>query len=329
MLRLIMIVAPRSRRCSFSIVYDMTVKPDFGDAASMLWAVVGAAVAAGSSTGATGLPSRSGPPPAPATPLALELDEERAAGDAVAFGDVHGLDRAVERRATRRSPSSSPRARRAAGAAATWSPARDLDVGSPCPGIGAVTVLSPARRRRGRCDSTSTSGGGAGGGAGRLSRQAPRHGGRGADGAGAPRAAGARSRNAVVASPARTTGWATSQRRNGQVRRHALDLASRRAPRASASSASARVGAVRDQLRDHRVVARGRPRRPPRRPRRPRTPRRQPERARCGRPAAGTSADPRRRAAPRPRGPNASYGSMPSGLAVGDPDLLARRGRGR
>jgi uncharacterized membrane protein len=31
----------------FLIIYDMTVKPDFGDAASILWGVVGAAVAAG------------------------------------------------------------------------------------------------------------------------------------------------------------------------------------------------------------------------------------------------------------------------------------------
>jgi uncharacterized membrane protein len=31
----------------FLIIYDMTVKPDFGDAASILWGVAGAAVAAG------------------------------------------------------------------------------------------------------------------------------------------------------------------------------------------------------------------------------------------------------------------------------------------
>ena len=31
----------------FLIIYDMTVKPEFGDAASMLWGVAGAAVAAG------------------------------------------------------------------------------------------------------------------------------------------------------------------------------------------------------------------------------------------------------------------------------------------
>ena len=31
----------------FVMVYDMTVKPDFGDAASILWGLVGAAVAAG------------------------------------------------------------------------------------------------------------------------------------------------------------------------------------------------------------------------------------------------------------------------------------------
>ena len=31
----------------FLIIYDMTVKPDFGDAASILWGLAGAAVAAG------------------------------------------------------------------------------------------------------------------------------------------------------------------------------------------------------------------------------------------------------------------------------------------
>ena len=31
----------------FLIVYDMTVKPDFGDAGSYLWAIVGALIAAG------------------------------------------------------------------------------------------------------------------------------------------------------------------------------------------------------------------------------------------------------------------------------------------
>ncbi|HJR96182.1 MAG TPA: hypothetical protein VJ807_12195, partial [Gaiellaceae bacterium] len=31
----------------FLMLYDMTVKPDFGDAASILWGVAGAAVAAG------------------------------------------------------------------------------------------------------------------------------------------------------------------------------------------------------------------------------------------------------------------------------------------
>jgi hypothetical protein len=31
----------------FLLIYDMTVKPDFGDAASILWGVAGAAVVAG------------------------------------------------------------------------------------------------------------------------------------------------------------------------------------------------------------------------------------------------------------------------------------------
>ena len=42
----------------FLIVYDMTVKPDFGDAGPYVWAVAAAAIAVGSSTGATASPSR-------------------------------------------------------------------------------------------------------------------------------------------------------------------------------------------------------------------------------------------------------------------------------
>ena len=46
MLRLIML-ARLDLVVLFLMIYDMTVKPDFGDAASILWGVAGAAVAAG------------------------------------------------------------------------------------------------------------------------------------------------------------------------------------------------------------------------------------------------------------------------------------------
>ena len=54
----------------------------------------------------------------------LELDEERAAGDAVALGDVHCARRSRRRARRAASPSSSPRARRAAGAAPPGRPRR-------------------------------------------------------------------------------------------------------------------------------------------------------------------------------------------------------------
>ena len=77
------------------------------------------------------------------------------------------------------------------------------------------------------------------------------------DGAGAGRrgseSGGCSVRNAVVVSPARSTGWATSQRRNGR-----FVVTPRTSVSASAvarrSSASSRVSPGGDQLRDHRVV---------------------------------------------------------------------------
>ena len=126
----------------------------------------------------------------------------------------------------------------------------------------------------------------------------------------APRAAPARrtggresggwsTRNAVVVSPARSAGCATSQRRNGRfVVTPSTSVVGERG-REPVERLVARRG-VRDQLRDHRVV-RGADlvalldagvdadRRPAA------------GAARSGRPAGGTCADPRRRAAPRPR----------------------------
>lgn len=67
---------PRTRRLVFlsrldlvllwAIIYDMTVKPDFGDASAILWGVAGAAVAAGLlywryRVASAGAPSRSAP----------------------------------------------------------------------------------------------------------------------------------------------------------------------------------------------------------------------------------------------------------------------------
>ena len=57
----------------------------------------------------------------------------------------------------------------------------------------------------------------------------------------------------MVVSPARTAGWATSQRRKGRFVATPSTSVSASAP-ASRSSASTRVSAVRDQLRDHRVI---------------------------------------------------------------------------
>ena len=104
----------------------------------------------------------------------------------------------------------------------------------------------------------------------------------------------------MVVSPARRAGCATSQRRNGRFVVHAADLglgeggarAGRAPRRASAGGRSASRSAGRSWCRSRR------PRR--RRRRRGSTP--GGAAARCVPPAAGTFADPRRRAAPRPRG---------------------------
>ena len=56
----------------FLIIYDMTVKPDFGDAASILWGVAGAAVVAGLVYWRYRVASAQGPPQA--DDLALELE---------------------------------------------------------------------------------------------------------------------------------------------------------------------------------------------------------------------------------------------------------------
>ncbi|HEY5872524.1 MAG TPA: DUF2269 family protein [Gaiellaceae bacterium] len=52
----------------FAMIYTMTVKPDFGDAASILWGVAGAAVAAGLIYWRYRVALAQGPPPAPAWP---------------------------------------------------------------------------------------------------------------------------------------------------------------------------------------------------------------------------------------------------------------------
>ena len=52
----------------FAMIYTMTVKPDFGDAASILWGVAGAAVAAGLIYWRYQVALAQGPPPAPASP---------------------------------------------------------------------------------------------------------------------------------------------------------------------------------------------------------------------------------------------------------------------
>ena len=100
--------------------------------------------------------------------------------------------------------------------------------------------------------SSSTSGGAWGSGAGRLRRHAPSHGPLGSR-AGGAESGGYSDRNAVVVRPARTTGWATSQRRNGEVRRQPLDR--RLGERVAQAEQRLVAGrAMRDQLRDHRVV---------------------------------------------------------------------------
>ena len=83
----------------FLLVYDMAVKPDFGDASSILWGLAGAAIAAGLIYWRYESPSRSRRSGGrPTGPLGLELHEERAAGDAVAGRDVNRFDRAGEGR---------------------------------------------------------------------------------------------------------------------------------------------------------------------------------------------------------------------------------------
>ena len=57
----------RSRR-AVPLIYDMTVKPDFGDAASILWGVAGVAVAAGLVYWRYRVALAQGPAPAPAAP---------------------------------------------------------------------------------------------------------------------------------------------------------------------------------------------------------------------------------------------------------------------
>ena len=93
-----------------------------------------------------------------------------------------------------------------------------------------------------------------GGGGGRLRRNGPPHAGAGAAVGGAE-SGGCSLRNAVVMPPARTRGCATSQRRNGRFVVTPPTSVSRERARAAGDRLLARV-AVRDQLRDHRVVAR-------------------------------------------------------------------------
>jgi uncharacterized membrane protein len=66
MLRLLMLIR-LDLVVLFAMIYDMTVKPDFGDAASILWGVAGAAVAAGLIYWRYRVALALGPPPAPAS----------------------------------------------------------------------------------------------------------------------------------------------------------------------------------------------------------------------------------------------------------------------
>ena len=68
----------------FLIVYDMTVKPDFGDAGPYVWAVIAAAIAVGVIYWRYRVALARGGSPPVRQRLALELDEHRAAGDTVA-----------------------------------------------------------------------------------------------------------------------------------------------------------------------------------------------------------------------------------------------------
>ena len=181
----------------------------------------------------------------------FQLDEQRAAGDAVALLDVHGLDRRVVGRRRAASPSSSPRARAAGGAPRRGRRARRSTL-ITVPGIGAVTWLSPPTPAW-ACAALSTSGAGAGAAGGRFSRQPPLQGASGRR-SGGSESGGCSVRNAVVASPARTTGCATSQRRKGRFVVTPPTSVSARASREPRERLVARRP-VRDQLRDHRVVA--------------------------------------------------------------------------
>ena len=87
-----------------------------------------------------------------------------------------------------------------------------------------------------------------------MSRQAPLHAGSGARGGGSD-SGGFSVRKAVVVRPARTSGCATSQRRNGRF----VVTPPTSVSRSAAREPVVRLGArrpVRDQLRDHRVVRR-------------------------------------------------------------------------
>ena len=188
-----------------------------------------------------------------------------------------------------------------------------VTVRSPCAGAGAMGLRVDVRRRRGETAPEV---------------EAPRASGRGGARSGRrPESGGCSVRNAVVVSPARTTGCATSQRRNGRfvVTPSTSVSASASARRSSASLA---IASVSDQLRDQRVVRRARSRRPPR-------PRCRPERrpspatdrceavaaARCDRSAGGSCASPRHRGAPRRRDPRGLQQSVASALSLGDADL--------
>ena len=246
--------------------------------------------------------------------LLLELDQDRAAGDPVAFRDVHGADGRLVRRRRAASPSSSPRARAAAGAAARGRP-RATSTLITVPGIGAVSAL---------CSVRAVLDGGV-----RVGRRGRRRHGQVEPEAAAPRAVcqperRRRERRMLGEERGRRLAGAQGRVRDEpaqerQVRRPRPRPRSRRArrrggrarPRASSRARSASRSAGRTRCRS---------RRPPRRRRRRGSPAGGVA-ARAGRSAAGTSADPRRRAAPRPRGPDQARLGRER-LALRDPDLL-------
>ncbi len=108
----------------YAIVFAMTVKPTTDDG----WTILIAAAVLVALTAIFLAPLRGGAAPEAAGGgdrlVGFELDEEGAAGDAVALLDVHGLHRRVVRRRRAASPSSSPRARAAAAAPRRGRPAR-------------------------------------------------------------------------------------------------------------------------------------------------------------------------------------------------------------